>query len=136
MNDWSRLTKLAQPGVETTTSDQLLVVGGDTEVSAVIDYVTEWFGEDDGRSQLRLIIDGTDHGALARDDAFALALPADRGVWGTGDYGTLPGPTVQWQVITFHCTEPGCAVRAQALMYDPDDLPRCSVHDIPMTLDA
>jgi hypothetical protein len=136
MTEWDEVLDLADESVAASEEDEVLVVTSATETGAVIDYLQDWFGSDDDRSALRLLLDGADRGVLHRADAYALVSSSDRGALGAGDHGTLPGATVDYILLRLHCPEPGCQVHATALSYDPDDPPQCSVHHVGMRVDV
>jgi hypothetical protein len=135
MTGWDDVLGLADQSVPATDHDQVFAVPSAIESAAVIDYVQDWFGGDDGRSALRLVVDGSDCGVLHRSDAYALVPTSDRGGLGAGDHGSLPGYSVAYELLSLRCPQPGCHVRAVAVSYDVDDPPRCSLHDVPMQID-
>jgi len=136
MTGWDDVLGLTDQSIPVTDHDELFVVASVTERTAVIDYVQDWFGGDDGRSALRLVVDGADCGVLHRSDAYALVSPSDRGGLGAGDHSTLPGYSVAYELLTLRCPQPGCRVRGVAVSYDADDPPACSLHHMPMRIDA
>ncbi|HEY8092141.1 MAG TPA: hypothetical protein VID93_00095, partial [Acidimicrobiales bacterium] len=94
MTGWDDVLGMADQSVPATDHDQVFAVPSVIESAAVIDYVQDWFGGDDGRSALRLVVDGSDCGVLHRSDAYALVPTSDRGGLGAGDHGSLPGYSV------------------------------------------
>jgi|tagenome__1003787_1003787.scaffolds.fasta_scaffold19736011_2 hypothetical protein len=136
MTEWDEVLGLADNAVPPTEADEVLVVTSAIEPDAVVGYLQDWFGDDEGRTGLRLLLDGTDRGVLHRTGAYDLVEVFDRGTLGAGGHATLPGHSVEYVLLSFHCPEPGCQVHATALSYDPDDPPRCAVHQVDLRLDA
>lgn len=136
MTDWDEVLVLADDAVPPTAADEVLVITSANEPDAVVDYLQGWFGDDEARSGLRLLFDGTDRGVLHRATAYDLVSISDRGTLGAGGHATLPGHSVEYVPLSLHCPEPGCQVHATALSYDPDDPPRCAVHQVDLRVDG
>jgi hypothetical protein len=136
MTGWDDMLGLADHSVPATDHDEVLLVASEIQDTVVIDYVKDWFGDDDGRSALRLVVDGADCGVLHRSDAYALVNTSDRGGLGAGDHGSVPGYSVAYELLSLRCPQPGCHVRKVDVSYDEDDPPRCSLHDVPMQIDG
>ena len=138
MTGWDEVLGLADQSVPATDHDDVLLVAGAIDHTAVIRYVQDWFGGDNDRSALRLVVDGADRGVLRRSAAYAFAKPTNRGGGGglgAGDGASVPGRSVGYQALRLHCPQPGCHVRELAPSYDEDDPVRCSLHGVPMQLD-
>jgi hypothetical protein len=129
MSNWDQILDTvdkAQP----ETGHEMLVVSSADHPARVTALVQEWFGRDDSHTALRLVLDGKDRGILRRADAYKLAMSFDRGSLGGGDYASLPGYSVDYALLRLRCPTPGCDVTANAVSYDRDDPPLCSVHHV------
>ncbi|GAA4360553.1 hypothetical protein [Angustibacter luteus] len=136
MTEWDQVLQATDGAVAASEDDELLVVTSATGPVLAIELAQEWFGEDDDRSALRLVVDGIDRGVLRRTAAYALVGSSDRGTLGAGDHATLPGHSVEYVVLRLHCPHEGCQVSGLALSYDPDDPPTCSVHHVALLVAA
>ncbi|SDL94039.1 hypothetical protein [Nonomuraea jiangxiensis] len=136
MTGWDDVLELTDPDRPATTEDDLLVVASSTRAEAVIGLVQDWFGGDDARMALRLVLDGVDRGVLRRSAAYSLARTSDRGGLGSGDHAMLPGHSTEYIPLRLSCPAPGCRVRAAAVSYDPYDPPQCGVHHVALRVEG
>ncbi len=105
--------------------DTLDVTAG-TAAGGLVDLLTGYFGEDDTRSQIRLLIGGEEIGYLQRADLYALASASEKGI-GSSDYGTLPGQA-NYRLIRLRCPVAACTETRLVMTFDEDDPPACGVH--------
>jgi hypothetical protein len=131
MTGWDDVLAIADPTVEPTIDDELLILSAGDDRNTVVARIQELFGRDERRSALRLIVAGTDRGVLGREDAYALAPPSDRGTFGVGDYLRVPGYSVDFEILRLRCPSPGCHVHA-SVMSVPDPPPLCPLHGLPL----
>jgi len=103
--------------------------------SGALPALQRYFGEDDGRTGITLVIDGQYVGHVARADAIGPLGQATRGGYGSSAGMTLPGHA-QYQLLRLRCPVAGCPTPEMlAMTFDEDDPPRCWTHaDTPMEL--
>jgi len=133
MTGWDEVLGVVDATEPVTTQDEVLVVTSATDPARIAGYVQDWFGDDDDREALRLILDGDDRGVVRRVGAYALAKSFDRGTFGTGDYATQAG-VADYTMFTLTCPAPGCTVHGRAITY-PKPPPTCGVHHVALVID-
>jgi hypothetical protein len=114
--------------------EYLVSLSSSAQAEMIRAYVIDWFGADNDRQALRLVVDGTDYGVLSRVSARVLATTSDRGGYGSGDYFLTPGSSPDYKTLVLTCPYAGCQVRGAALFYDEDHPPRCPIHDEPLSV--
>ena len=103
-----------------------LRLDADDEIVGVIAF----FGEDRGRSIVRLVIRGEESGYLERREVLMLLRPRVLG-WGDSARGGLPGhlPPSSWELYKVECPVPDCPESPlHVVHYSKDNPPRCAVH--------
>jgi hypothetical protein len=93
--------------------------------SQVLDGLKRYFGEDDEREAIMLVVDGEEIGYLLRSDLYHYQGPAFRSI-ATGQHATLPG--VSFDLLQLRCPVYGCRYSPLVMLFDEDDPPRCKVH--------
>lgn len=106
--------------------DAKLEVHPSTHVGSLVDLLTQYFGEDDTRDAIKLVIGGDEIGFLHREDLYAMASSSQKGI-GASDYGALPGMP-NYRLIRLRCPVPGCPHRLLVTIFDEEDPPKCSIH--------
>jgi hypothetical protein len=134
MTDWEDLVGLADPSPPPGPTEEVLVASSADAVGQVAEYVQAWFGADDDRRSLRLVLDGSDRGVLYRSTVYSLAVPKTRGTFGQGDYAAVPGHAVDFHPLRLACPAEGCHVRAAVVSYDADDPPLCPLHHVQLRI--
>ena len=134
MSDLDALLSSAKPS-PAKAGEHLVSLSQSTRPEMVRAYVIDWFGADEDRDTLRLVVDGADRGILSRASAYALATTGDRG-YGSGDYWSVPGTSTGYKTLVLACPHPGCRVNGAALFYDEDHPPRCPIHNEPLSIIA
>ncbi len=129
VKELDRLRALAR--TETPEAPAPTVVLDESDAVVAIPALLRYFGDDDGRAGVGLVIEGEPAGYLERGDALSLVHDTTRGTvggWGSSAGSGLPGHP-QYELLHARCPVPGCPIADQLLMtYDEDDPPRCSVH--------
>jgi hypothetical protein len=126
--DELRALARAEPAV---AGEPTVALSASDEQAAVV-ALLRYFGEDDRRRGVTLVIEGNQVGHLHREDALSLVADATRGGASPG-YGSsagmgLPGHE-PFRLLRLRCPIPGCPTEDQLTMtYDEDDPPRCSIH--------
>lgn len=107
-------------GIEPT-----VVVGTVEPADDVVQALAGYFGEDDGRTAVRLVVAGSVAGYLERSDLYSFAGSLERG-WGVSDAFFTMGES------RIHFRTARCRVDGSEFMisrFDPDDPPTCPDHD-------
>lgn len=133
MSELDALLSHAEPS-SAKPGEHLVSLSSSTRAEVVRAYVIDWFGADDDRDALRLVVDGADRGVLSRASAYMLAATDDRGGFGSGDYLSMPGTSTGYKTLVLVCPHAGCQVQGAALSYDEDHPPRCPIHDEPLSV--
>ena len=124
LDDLVAVTRPALAG--SVQTPETLAVAPDTPARDVVDLLTEYFGEDDERSAVKLVVGGKEIGYLHRQHLYAVATASEKGI-GSSDYGTLPGRP-NYRLIRLRCPVDGCTQALLVTSFDEDDPPRCEVH--------
>jgi hypothetical protein len=129
VQDLDRLRVLAR--AETSEAGAPTVVLDESHAKSAIEALLRYFGDEDGRTCVALVIEGESVGYLERGDALQLVGDTTRGT--VGGYGSsagsgLPGHP-QYELLHMRCPVRDCPIAEQLRMtYDEDDPPHCSVH--------
>jgi hypothetical protein len=108
------------------TTDATLDVPANPHVAGLVDVLTQYFGEDDSRAAIRLVVGGEELGYVHREDLYALASASQKGI-GSSDYAALPG-RANYRLIGLRCPVVGCTHRLMVTTFDEEDPPKCTVH--------
>jgi hypothetical protein len=130
MPDLDQLRTLAR--AEATVAGEPTVALSASEGQGAVVALLKYFGEDDARGGVTLVIEGERVGHLRRADALRLVADATRGGVSPG-YGSSAGMNLpghgQYRLLRLRCPVPGCPAEDQLRMsYDEDDPPHCSIH--------
>lgn len=117
---------LGRPGPTVLVGTAELAEGAEGVVGCLVGY----FGEDDERQGVRLVVGGRVAGYLHRSDLYAFVGSTRRG-YGSSDVFFAPGPT-RPLLRTASCPVDG--VEFMVARFDPDDPPTCPDHDEPLEL--
>ncbi len=136
MTSWEQIRESTDNGVPAAARDEVLVVPSSVDATVVVGYLQEWFGRDDARAQVRIVVDDVDEGVLRRESLYELSASRDRGGLGSGDYANTPGSSTAYVPLHLVCSTAGCQVRVTAVSFDPDDPPSCPLHHTPLGLEG
>jgi hypothetical protein len=130
MPDLDELRALAR--AEAAVAGEPTVTLSASEGQGAVVALLRYFGEDNGRGGVTLVIEGEQVGHLHRADALSLVADATRGGASPG-YGSSAGMNLPghepYRLLRLRCPIPGCPTEDQLRMtYDEDDPPRCSIH--------
>ncbi|MEJ2598676.1 MAG: hypothetical protein P8Z00_10115 [Anaerolineales bacterium] len=103
-----------------------LYLDKDEQVEAAISGLMDYFGEDDARRGVNLVIQGEAAGFLQRE-AFYEQVSFESKGFGDGDFSSLPG-LPQYRLQTLRCPEPGCTYTCLVTYFEPADAPFCKLH--------
>jgi len=112
------------PKVVVGNADFTLMLDSNAVVEEVIIGLSAYFGEDNERQAIRLIVQGKEIGYLTRTGLYEFIELAERGI-GDADNALLPGRPA-YRLIELHCPFQGCESRM--LVTSVDNLPACPVH--------
>jgi len=113
-----------EPGVQ---DEPVLAVEAAAQ-GGTLGALQRYFGEDDGRQGVTLVVDGERVGHVSRGDAIGPLAEATRGSYGSSSGMALPGHA-QYRLLRLRCPIPGCPTPEILVMnYDEDDPPRCPTH--------
>lgn len=135
MTDWQQIRDLTDSSVPAAAQDEVLVVPSRVDPTVVVGHLQDWFGQDDARGQVRLVVDDVDEGVLRRESLYKLSPSEDRGGLGSGDYANVPGDSTAYVPLHLVCSTPGCQVRVTAVSFNPDHPPSCPLHHTPLGLE-
>jgi hypothetical protein len=135
MTGWKQIRDLTDSSVPVAARDEVLVVPSSVDPTVVVGYLQDWFGQDDARHQMRIVVDDVDQGVLRRESLYELSASGDRGGLGSGDYSSLAGISTAYVPLHLVCSTLGCLVRIRAVSFDPDDPPSCPLHHTPLGLE-
>lgn len=107
-----------------------VLVGTAERAEGVVRGLVGYFGEDDKRQGVRLVVGGRVAGYLHRSDLYTYVGSIQRG-YGSSDVFFAPGPTRP--VLRTACC-PVDSVEFMVTRFDPDDPPTCPDHDEPLEL--
>ncbi len=135
MTSWEQIRESTDNGVPAAARDEVLVVPSSVDATVVVGYLQEWFGRDDARAQVRIVVDDVDEGVLRRESLYDLSASGDRGGLGSGDYSSLPGISTAYVPLHLVCSTAGCQMRFTVVSFDPDYPPSCPLHHTPLGLE-
>jgi hypothetical protein len=118
---------LAKPSAASPAdTDATLSLPPNPHVGGLIDVLTQYFGEDDAHTSVKVVVGGEEFGYIHREDVYALANSSQKGL-GASDYAALPGMT-SYRLLRLRCPVPGCPQRLSVTAFDEEDPPTCSIH--------
>ena len=95
----------------------------------VVGFLAEYFGADDARRAVELVVDGASRGYLRREALYDLLRPANKALGFDGAAGArLPGRS-RYRIVTLACPHPGCEERVATIFFDPAAPPHCPRHE-------
>jgi hypothetical protein len=134
MADFEELVAQAAEGSYDPGQQVPTVLVGAAELTegaeGVVGGLVGYFGEDDERQGVRLVVAGRAAGYLHRSDLYAFVGSIRRG-YGSSDVFFPPGPTRP--VLRTACC-PVDGVEFMVTRFDPDHPPTCPDHDEPLEL--
>jgi hypothetical protein len=107
-------------------AEPILYLDDDEQVKAAISGLVDYFGEDDARQGVILVIQGEVAGFLHREAVYDEVSFESKG-FGDGDFSSLPG-LPQYRLQTLRCPEPVCTYTCLVTYFNPDDAPLCKLH--------
>lgn len=122
----AQATPIGDPEAGPPATVDTLAVPEDVAADRLLDALTEYFGEDDSRRRVRLVVGEREVGYLKRTALYAFAATSVKSI-GAGDYGTLPGEP-DFRLIRLRCPRDGCARHLLVTYFDEDAPPRCVDH--------
>jgi hypothetical protein len=124
LDDLRSLAWNEQPGLGEPT----LVLAESDEGRAAMIAVLRYFGEDDERTGIDLMVGRKRVGRLSRAAALSTLADTTRGDYGMSAGATLPG-MLSYEVIRLRCSVAGCKIGDQLrVTYDEDHPPHCPRH--------
>lgn len=111
-------------------TEPTLVVGTGEPADEVVRALAEYFGEDDDRTAVRLVVAGTPAGYLQRAHLYSFAGTLQRG-FGSSDVFFTMGQG-RSTLRTARCPVDGSEFMVSR--FDPDDPPTCPDHNEPLEL--
>lgn len=100
-----------------------IMINSDADVKDVINGMSKYFGEDDKRQAVRLIVEGEEIGCLVRSDLYDFIPLSKKGIDDSGN-AQLPGNS-KFRLVQFYC--PYCTNSQTVMIYGEASLPKC--HD-------
>src|SRR4029434_2042852 len=105
----------------------------DADAQSVVAHLEQYFGQDDERQAIRLVIEGQAVGNLARADLYDLVAMTSKGTDAAAGM-ILPGEA-HFVLLAVCCRSPGCNERMWVMLFNDADIPPCASHpDIRMEL--
>lgn len=113
---------ISPPGEEDVT----LLLDSDEDVESAVKDLFKYFGEDDKRQAIRLIVRGEEVGYLRRTDLYDFVPMETKGI-GSSDHFKLPGEP-RFRLFQLRCPIKDCTYRLLVMYFDKDNPPKCAIH--------
>ena len=126
MADLHDLVARARPAADAPPGLPLVSLSDGDSADAVVFGLVEYFGADDARQAVGLVVAGDPVGYLDRADLLDLIEVSARAI-GAGEGALLPGaPDLHFLLI--RCPVAGCTEQRLVMLFDEDAAPACPVH--------
>ena len=132
MTSVNDLINSAQSDLAVAPGTAELRIEPDDPPDLLVHGLAEYFGRDDDRDAIGLVVDGDFVGYVARDDIGDLLPSSGTKGLGASDGIVLPGQA-NWKLFELHCTTSGCVSIVLTPLYSNAEPPLCEVHATPMT---
>nr|QNO48414.1 hypothetical protein DLCBDOIA_00007 [Methanosarcinales archaeon ANME-2c ERB4]QNO48499.1 hypothetical protein AFGHNAJH_00003 [Methanosarcinales archaeon ANME-2c ERB4] len=110
-----------------------IMLDSDAKVKAAIQGLIKYFGEDEDRKAVRLIVKGEESGWLTRSHIYDFVTFSAKGIGG-GDDASIPGE-YHYHIMHLYCPVEGCMEGFGVMIFDEDNPPKCPVHrDVSMVI--
>lgn len=106
--------------------DVTLLLDSDEEVESAVKDLFQYFGEDDKRQAILLIVRGEEVGYLRRIDLYDFVTIGTKGI-GSSDHFKLPGEH-RFRLLQLRCPIKDCTHRLLVMHFDEDNPPKCAIH--------
>ncbi len=117
----------AHPTASAPSDVPVLALARGDNAEATIAWLVDYFGADDTRQVVGLVVDGKEVGYLEAVDLYHLVEVSTRAL-GVADAAILPGTPRSLRFLELRCPVVGCAEGRWVMLFDEENAPPCRQH--------